>query len=288
MKKTLVILALALIGVSACPHQAYAKDKEQETNKEIGLSFEVGADVVSSYLWRGQNLGGISIQPSVTLGWKGLYVSGWANIGADNWTFEDLNPELDITIGYDNYGFQLDLTHLYYFNQEPYFPKGGFDIVPSQESSSTMEAHIGFHLGDLVEKVPLSVDWYTTIYGSDFYLNDDGEFQRAWSTYVQVGYDFQLPLGLVLGARVGIIPWRSSYTGYEEVWTNAKTVALNNINLRIERTFDLKSISVGFWGECMLNCYGLDKTNLTTALENKFEQRFNTCIGGCIYIGNEW
>ena len=93
MKKTLLVLALTLIGVSACPFQAYAEDRDYE---ELGLTFEVGADLVSSYLWRGQNLGGLSIQPSVTFDWKGLYLSGWGNIGADNWTFEYFNPELDI------------------------------------------------------------------------------------------------------------------------------------------------------------------------------------------------
>ena len=269
MKKTLLVLALALIGVSACPYQAYAKD---ENKKEIGLSFEVGADVVSSYLWRGKNLGGISIQPSATIAWKGLYVSGWANIGADNWTFEDINPELDITIGYDNYGMKVDLTHFYYFNNEAYFPKGGFKPLPDDlESSSTMEAHIGFHLGDLVEKIPLRLDWYTTIFGNDYFINDMGEAQRAWSTYIEVGYDFSLPLGLVLGASVGITPWLGYYSDYKEVWKNAQTVAINNINLRLEREFNLKSLRIGVWGEMMLNCYGLDKTNLTTALENKFE-----------------
>ena len=290
MKKTLLVLALALIGASACPFQVYAKDKEnvENTKKELGITFEIGADAVSSYLWRGYNLGGISFQPFATLNWKGLYISGWGNIGADNWTFENMNPELDITIGYDNYGIQLDLTHLYFFNKDPYFPKGGFQVVPEQASSTTMEAHAGFHLGDLVEAVPLSIDWYTTIYGTDFYMNEEGENQRAWSTYIQVGYDIQLPLGLVLGARVGIVPWRSSYTNYEEVWTNAKTVAINNINLRLERELKLKSLHLGVWGECMLNCYGLDKTNLTTAIENKFDQRFNYCVGASLYISNEW
>ena len=113
MKRIVIILALTLIGVSAFSFKSFAEDTNQP--KDIGLSIEVGADVVSSYLWRGQNVGGISIQPSVTLDWKGLYVSGWGNIGADNWTFENLNPELDVTIGYDNYGVQVDLTHLYYF-----------------------------------------------------------------------------------------------------------------------------------------------------------------------------
>lgn len=283
MKKSIIILALTLIGVSANSYLS-ANDK---TNEEIGLSLEVGADVVSSYLWRGQNLGGMSIQPSVTLDWNGLYVSGWASIGSDNWSFQELYPELDITIGYDNYGVQVDLTHLYYFSGDAYFAKGGFK-AQEQESASTMELHAGFHLGDLVEKVPLSIDWYTTIYGDDCYQDELGQWQRAWSTYIQVGYDFTLPLDIVLGARVGITPWRGMYSNYEEVWKNAKTVAINNINLRLEREFELKSIYLAVWGECMLNCYGLDKTNLTTALENKFDQRLNWGIGGSIYFGGEW
>jgi hypothetical protein len=281
MKKVIFLLALTLIGVSAFPYKAKAEEKES------GFSFEVGADLVSSYLWRGQNLGGLSIQPSITLDWRGLYLCGWANIGADNWTFENLYPELDITIGYDNYGVQLDLTHLYYFGGEAYFPKNGFK-AQEIESSSTMEAHVGFHLGDLVESVPLSIDWHTTIFGADCYLNDAGEWQRAWSTYIEVGYAFNLPLGIVLDTRVGITPWRGMYSNYEEVWKNAKTVAINNIHLRAQRDFELKGLTLGAWAECMLNCYGLDKTNLTTNLENKFDQRLNWSIGGCLYFTSEW
>lgn len=286
MTKRHIILALALLCAGAFTYQTFAADKPAKSN-DLGLSFEVGADVVSSYLWRGYNLGGLSIQPSVTLDWNGLYLSGWGNIGADNWSFQDINPELDITIGYDNYGIQLDLTHLYYFGGDAYFPKGGFK-AQEIESSSTMEAHAGFHLGDLVECVPLSIDWYTTIYGADCYENEAGEWQRAWSTYIEVGYAFNLPLGVVLDTRVGITPWRGSYSDYEEVWKNAKTVAINNIHLRAQRDFELKGVSLGAWAECMLNCYGLDKTNLTTNLENKFEQRFNWSVGACVYFSSEW
>ena len=284
MKKTLLILALTLLGVSACPFQAYAEDREHE---ELGLTFEVGADWVSSYLWRGQNIGGMAIQPMVTLDWKGLYVSGWANIGADNWSFKELNPELDITIGYDNFGLAVDLTHLYYFGGDPYFGKGGFK-AQEQTTSSTMEVHAGLHLGDLIEKVPLYLDWYTTIYGDDCYQDENGEWKRAWSTYIEVGYDFELPLGMILGARVGIVPWLSSYSNYQEVWKNAQTVAINNVNLRLDREFELKHVFLGVWGEMMLNCYGLDKTNLTTTIENKFDQRLNWRIGASLYFGSEW
>ncbi len=284
MKKTFMILALTLIGVSACPFQAYAEDREYE---ELGLTFEVGADLVSSYLWRGQNLGGMSIQPMVSLDWKGLYVSGWANIGAYNWSFEELNPELDITIGYDNFGLAVDLTHLYYFGGDPYFGKGGFK-AQEQTTGSTMEVHAGFHVGDLIEKFPLSLDWYTTIYGDDCYQDEKGEWHRAWSTYIQVGYQFELPLGMTLDTRVGLTPWRGMYSYYEEVWEDAKTVAINNINLRLQREFELKHIYLGVWGEMMLNCYGIDKTNLTTTLADKENQRLNWCIGASLFFGSEW
>ena len=92
MKRIIIILALALIGVSAFSFKAFAQEKQ-----ESAFFYEVGADLVTSYLWRGQNLGGLSIQPSVTLGWKGLYLCTWANIGTDNWRFQNLNPELDVT-----------------------------------------------------------------------------------------------------------------------------------------------------------------------------------------------
>ena len=293
MKFNYLFLTLALIGASVLPIKAFAEEVEtpKEEKKEIGLSLEVGADLVSSYLWRGMNLGGISIQPSVTLDWKGLYVSGWANIGADNWTFENIKPELDITIGYDNYGLQVDLTHLYYFGGDAYFPRNGFKAQPhlSPDScGSTMEAHAGFHLGDLVEKVPLSIDWYTTIYGADCYLDEEGNWKRAWSTYIEVGYAFELPLGVMLNTSVGFTPWLGMYSGYEEVWKNAKTVAINNIHLRAERDFEFKGIAFGAWAECMLNCYGIDKTNFTTELSRKFDQRFNWSIGGCLYFSSEW
>ena len=284
MKKTFMILALTLIGVSACPFQAYAEDREYE---ELGLTFEVGADLVSSYLWRGQNLGGMSIQPMVSLDWKGLYVSGWANIDADNWSFEELNPELDITIGYDNFGLAVDLTHLYYFGGDPYFGKGGFK-AQEQTTGSTMEVHAGLHLGDWFEKFPLSLDWYTTVYGDDCYQDEKGEWHRAWSTYIQVGYQFELPLGMTLDTRVGLTPWRGMYSYYEEVWEDAKTVAINNINLRLQREFELKHIYLGVWGEMMLNCYGIDKTNLTTTLADKENQRLNWCIGASLFFGSEW
>ena len=298
MKRIIIILALTLIGVSAFSFKAFAEKSEA---KESAFFYEVGADVVSAYLWRGQHIGGLSIQPSITVGWKGLYLCAWGNIGTDNWKFEELNPELDITIGYDNYGFQLDLTHLYYFYGDRYF-KGLGDpnnwyidsegkVVPS---GTTMELHAGIHLGELVEKVPLSIDWYTTVLGYDPVLNkngiietnENGNYKRAYSTYIQLGYDINLPLDIVLGVKLGFTPWKGMYTDYAEVWKNGQTIGFNNIQLRAERAFELKNLYINVWGEAMFNCYGVTKNNIINTFGEASSQKLNACIGVGVYFGN--
>ena len=293
--RRIIILALMLISISAFSFKSYAEEKESN------FTYEVGADVVSSYLWRGQNLGGLSIQPSVTLGWRGLYLGTWANIGADNWKFGNLQPELDITIGYDNYGVQLDLTHLYYFGGDNYF-NGLGDANNSYkdgegnltESATTMELHAGINVGEWVKKVPLTIDWYTTVLGYDpvfdeqgkMEFNENGNAKRAYSTYIQVGYDIHLPLDIILGVKVGFTPWKGMYSDYEAVWTSGQTVGINNLQLRAEREFELKGICLNVWGEAMFNCYGVNKDNIIKTFGEASSQKLNACLGVGIYFGN--
>ena len=53
-KMRVIIVALLLSGL--VPSTMMAQDKVEAS---------VGADLVSGYIWRGQNLGGISVQPSL-------------------------------------------------------------------------------------------------------------------------------------------------------------------------------------------------------------------------------
>lgn len=286
MKRSIIILALTLIGVSAFSFEVSAEEKESN------FTYEIGADVVSSYLWRGQNLGGLSIQPSVTLDWKGIYICGWANIGADNWKFQELNPELDITIGYDNYGVKLDLTHFYYFYGDKYFK--GLEDPNNQFSSSTMELHAGLDVGEWTEIVPLTLDWYTTVLGYDpvfdendkLVINENGNAKRAFSTYIELGYDITLPLDIILGLKVGFTPWKGMFTEYKEVWNSGQTVGLNNLQLRAEREFELKRVCFNIWGEVMFNCYGVTKNNIINIFGEGATQKLNAGLGVGIYFGN--
>ena len=51
-----------------------------------GFEWTVGADVTTTYLWRGLNLGGLALQPDVMVGYGGLKLEGWANISPKDYT----------------------------------------------------------------------------------------------------------------------------------------------------------------------------------------------------------
>ena len=58
MKKNLKQWALLFMMAITLPAGLMAQDKVEAS---------VGADLVSKYIWRGQDLGGVSVQPSVSL-----------------------------------------------------------------------------------------------------------------------------------------------------------------------------------------------------------------------------
>ena len=73
MEKSLTTVTLLLGMAMMTPMVANAQDKVEAS---------VGADIVSGYIWRGQDLGNVSIQPSLGVSYKGLSLSAWARCSA--------------------------------------------------------------------------------------------------------------------------------------------------------------------------------------------------------------
>ena len=155
IQKTMFLWAAAV----ALPAVAEGQDK---------IEAPVGADLVSSYIWRGQELGDVSIQPSVSLSWKGLSLTAW---GSASWDSE-YAKEFDLTLGYAVKGFSVSVTD-YSFSKGTNF-KTGADISGKYfhfGSNSTLhvyEAQVGYDFGFL------AVNWYTNIGGNDG-LKEDGK-----------------------------------------------------------------------------------------------------------------
>ena len=146
--KTVRNAILLLWGVLICyPVGMKAQDK---------FDASVGMDLVSGYIWRGQDLGNVSIQPEVSLAYKGFSLTGWGTVGFD----KDDIKEFDLTLGYEVKGFSCSVTD-YWTNGGP-----GYFHYGAHNTSHTFEAQIGYDFGFL------SVDWFTNFAGNIGYKAD--------------------------------------------------------------------------------------------------------------------
>lgn len=182
----------------------------------------VGADLVSGYVWRGQELGGVSIQPSASVTYKGFSLCAWGSIG-----FESTDTkEFDLTLSYSSKGFSVSVTD-YWFNKTKdgttakYFRYGAHDAI----GSHLFEAQIGYDFG------LLAVNWYTNFAGVDG-LNKDGD--RAYSSYISMNAPFTLG-GLDWNAEVGATPWATDFYG-------ANGFAVCNVSLGVSKNIKINEI----------------------------------------------
>lgn len=179
MKVMKILKKVALMAtVMTIPFVAFAQDEVEAS---------VGADVVSSYIWRGQDLGNAAIQPSVSLSYNGFSLGAWASYGV----VESSEKEIDLFLGYSVGGFSIGVTDYFCNFDEKYF------LYKAHETAHTFEATVGYDFG------PLAVNWSTNFAGSDG-ITETGK--RAYASYVEVSAPFKLG-GLDWSASLGATPY---------------------------------------------------------------------------------
>lgn len=175
------VIAVALLSM-VMPFTAKAQDKVEAS---------VGADLVSGYIWRGQDLGGVSIQPGITLSYKGFSLGAWGSVGLESTD----TKELDLTLGYSTGGFSVSITDYWFSGGKGYF------TYDSHITAHVFEAQIGYDFGFL------AVNWYTNFAGDD-YKKYNGD--RAYSSYISIAAPFTLG-GLDWTAEIGATPWETTF-----------------------------------------------------------------------------
>ncbi|MDR1809039.1 MAG: hypothetical protein LBR34_01360 [Prevotella sp.] len=181
----------------------------------LGLSFSTGAtaqdevevsagaDLVSSYVWRGVDCGSAAFQPSLGVSYKGLSLTAWGSTD-----FNSLAKEFDFTLGYAiTEGLSVSLT-------DYSFPGAGgteLDPLTGEEiydyfdyDGHQVELGIAYSVGNF------SLAWNTFIYGDDKKLDDPDK--QNYTSYFEAGYS--LPVGdTTLDFAVGLSPWESGVYG---------------------------------------------------------------------------
>ena len=244
------IFALALAAITFLPAQVSAQDE---------FTASVSGSLVSRYMWRGIDMAGPSIQPSLTLGWKGLSLDVSGNIPFDK---EDVR-NIDVTLGYSLYGFNIGVIDYWTADVDPknrYFYYGGEAECPHQ-----LEANLGYtcKYG--------SLQAYTMVYGNDYKIDGD----RAYSTYIELSVPFRLG-GLDWDVRAGVTPFESAGSTYDETvitesgktktvtrgdWMYGESFTCNMASIRATKNLEFKHFNVPVFVELHTNPY-LQRANL--------------------------
>ena len=160
--KKIVCFAMMLVASAT----AFAQDEVETT---------VSADVVSQYIWRGQDLGSVSLQPTLGVSYKGLSLTGWGSVGL---TEPADTKEFDLTLAYTIGGLNIGVTDYWFDNIGPETRYFKYD---AHGTNHVFEANIGYDFGFA------SIQLYTNFAGKERTKKDG---KRAYSSYGEIAVPF--------------------------------------------------------------------------------------------------
>ena len=208
------VLALLLFGAAT----AKAQDTVETT---------IGTDFVSGYVWRGLELGDVSMQPTLGVSYKGLSLSAWGSVGLSN---PADTKELDLTLAYTIGGFNVGVTD-YWFNAG-LDPQNRYFKYAAGETNHVFEANIGYDFGFA------SLQWYTNFLGNDLVADSN---KLAYSSYFEVNVPFTLG-GVDWTATAGAVPFATDFYGTDRfAVTNLALTAAKDI--QITDTFSIPAFA---------------------------------------------
>ncbi len=249
---------------------------------EVTFAYEAGAELHSTYIWRGTYIGGLSLQPSVSVGYEGEHTmfdfNVWGNVGASNWFFDKstkLVPEIDITATFTVHHLNVGFIHYYYCDGSNFFSWQEINKVYQEDNSSSTEVFVGFNFKEFNDKAGAYINWYTTVAGRDGRKLDDGTVKRAYSSYLELGYEIEFErIGMSFDANIAFSPWAS-----EDIYGNEK-FAVQCLSLRVEKEWAWDACSLTLFAQGMMNPSAMNKDNVFIKKGgDKTEQTLNGTIG---------
>lgn len=189
---------------------------EEATENSANWNGTVGCDVVSHYVWRGQDMAGVSLQPTLGVEYKGLSLSAWGSYSFD----KDDTKEFDLTLSYAIAGLSLGVTD-YWFSY-PDAEVNRYFEYQAHETAHVWEAQVGYDFGFM------ALNWFTNFGGADG-VKENGK--RAYSSYFNVACPFDWA-GLGWTAEVGIVPWETSF------YAETDEFSFSNIGLGATKTIE--------------------------------------------------
>jgi uncharacterized protein (TIGR02001 family) len=220
MKKSFFLFSLILM-----PLAAYNQDSLSR--------FDVSADIVSRYIWRGMALSSSpAFQPGISCTLGNFEIGSWASYTFATEPLQEVDLYLAYSVSnltasvYDYYNpFEIDTT-------ENYFDWNGKTTRHMLEGSIAWSG-----IGDLP---------FTFLLATIFYGNDrDEEDNNNYSTYFEASYAFELKEGKEFNVFAGITPFSGMY---------AEKFALVNLGCSLMKEIKITdNFSVPLTGSLVIN-----------------------------------
>lgn len=209
----------------------------------------LSADIVTQYLWRGQELGDFSFQPEASVSWQGLSLGLQGSTGLD----KDDRREIDVTLGFQRWGVNIGVTDYWETGVEK---NNRYLFFDEFEGAHKLEANIGYTCKYF------SLQAYTVFWGNDLKVNGE----RAYSSYVELTVPFRLG-GIDWQLRGGMTPFESAgwteplgEDGLAAILTKpnyeyAEGVACLEASLRATKKLDIGFSKLPVFAELNVNPY---------------------------------
>lgn len=211
----------------------------QAQDDEKGATFTVQGDIVSSYIWRGMYQTGASFQPTLAVAAGGFSLTAWGSTDFDGYQASEglANKEIDLTAAYTfgNSGLTLSVADLWWAGQgaNKYF---NFE---SHETAHHFEAGLAYTLP--IEKLPLSIAWYTMFAGQD----KNAEGKQNYSSYVEFNYPFSVKK-VDLNVICGVVPYKAPQY-YANGFCVTNVALKGTTEIKITDTFSLPIFAQAIW-----------------------------------------
>ncbi|RPH31917.1 MAG: hypothetical protein EHM93_11660 [Bacteroidales bacterium] len=170
------------------------------STSEDSLSFNLNADLVSRYLWRGLQFSPSSnIQPYASISYKGIEFGAWASYG-----LSVPFVETDLYLSYSMGQFTFTVND-YYTASDDSLENYDYLNLKKSETRHALEGSITYEGS---ESFPVSLTAATFFAGYD---DNDGEGNIDYSTYFEFAYNANLS-GIPLRLFVGGTPQKGLYS----------------------------------------------------------------------------
>jgi hypothetical protein len=193
------------------------------------LNFSVGADLVSSYVWRGTYQTKAAFQPAAGLNMCNFSLSAWAST-----EFVGPQKEVDFTVGYSVAGLSLAITDYWWSGEQAYKY-----LKYDDKTAHYWEGSLSYVLP--MKSFPLSLSINTMFAGAD---KKAGEDKNNYSTYIEASFPFTIK-DVNLSASLGGTPEEGLY---------ASQASVVSISLKASKEIKITdSFSLPVFGQIILN-----------------------------------